>query len=1219
MLLPPLDVIKTSIDSISEILNKDSNHVFNKAEAPLFRAKLYQLGKNDFVFYFMVHHAIWDGWCFDIFFDELDCVYSALVNNREVKFSRELGVSYIDFTSWQKGEVDEASFINQVSYWKTKLNSPLPVLEMPTDHRRPKVASHEGGTIPFTLSQEQTETVRSFAKATGSSVYNVLLTAFKVILAKYSNQYDIIVGTPLRGRNRPELLNTIGYFVNTAALRSLLNPSDTLEQILKTVNTTSLEALANQDVPFQVILNEISYERDSSRTPIFQSFFSYQDVSNRLGKFNGVNYSQINIDKASTHTDLDMWVKANDSKIEGAFEYRKDLFESVTVERFKDCFVFLLENLTNFSKKSFSEINIIPTAQKDLIQLQWNNTKVDNTGLRPFHETFEKIALANPHKTAIEMSSESISYGALNDLANKCAHGLLAQGVKQGELVGISLNRGIDLLVAILGVLKTGAGYVPLDPGFPQERLDYMIESAQPRLLLTEAALQSRFIKPSVRINLKDLTHDNYLNVSNPQASSELNDTMYVIYTSGSTGKPKGVQVGHASVANFLNSMSKIPGITSKDKLLAVTTLSFDIAVLELFLPLTVGATVYLASGLEVLDGAALKGILETKNISFMQATPSTWRLLLASRWSGSKNLKILCGGEAFPKDLADKLIPISHSVWNMYGPTETTVWSTLKKLELSDEYITIGKPIDNTEVFVLDEKLNLAPIGSAGELFIAGSGLALGYFGRPDLTQERFISHPLIPGKMMYATGDQARFTANGEVECLGRKDGQVKIRGYRIELGEIEVELSKVPGILEVAVVTREYRPGDVRIVAFYSGKTSLEEKSLREALGAKLPKYMVPSHFINLSSLPKTLNGKIDKKGLPELTSPKTEVIEGPAFQVTSDATTEKLKNLWLDVLGCNDFSEHENFFSLGGNSLLAVQLLTKISTNFGINLPLSVLLEAPEFSNFVNSVKDTLPSQSKGINSAPSIPNIFTSLVQIRSGGKKNPLFCFHGVGGNVLNYVRLAGGVDKERPFYALQSKGADGKVDFLNSIEEMAAHYIREMKLVQPTGPYLLAGGSMGGTLAFEVARQLSEAGDLIEKLIMFDTFGPKINIKSYDPAERSFFNDLKISLEYRGKSLLNKVRTLLFSVLGMPIPLNILLFNLELNNYKALWKYRPKNYKGDLHLIRAKGKETGWYSDPFMGWRDTIDGQILTYEISGSHGDFIESPEINRVLATLV
>lgn len=1214
-----LNVIKASEESISEVLNKESNHVFNKEEAPLFKAKLYQLGKSDFVFYFMVHHAIWDGWCFDIFFDELDTVYSALVNNRPVEFTRELGISYIDFTSWQSGEVGEARYLNQVSYWKTKLSSPLPVLEVPSDHRRPKVASHEGGTIPFTLSKAQAESVRSFARATGSSVYNVLLMAFKVILAKYTNQNDIIVGTPLRGRNRPELLNTIGYFVNTAALRSLLNPSDTLEEILKTVNSTSLEALANQDVPFQVILNEVSYERDSSRTPIFQSFFSYQDVSNRLGKFNGVSYSQINIDKASTHTDLDMWIKANDVKIEGALEYRKDLFESGTIERFKDCFVFLLENLSFYTKKTLSEISIIPAAQIDLIQKEWNNTKLDTTGLRPIHETFEKIAATNPHKVAIEMSTEFISYGALNDLANRCAHGLITQGVKRGELVGISLNRGIDLLVAILGVLKTGAGYVPLDPGFPQDRLDYMIESSQPKLLLTEDALQSRFMSPADRIILKDLVMDNSLKVTNPRANSELKDTMYVIYTSGSTGKPKGVQVGHSSVANFLNSMSKIPGISSKDKLLAVTTLSFDIAVLELFLPLTAGATVYLASGLEVLDGAALKGILETKNITYMQATPSTWRLLLASRWTGNKDLKILCGGEAFPKDLADKLIPISHSVWNMYGPTETTVWSTLKKLDLSDEYITIGRPIDNTEVFVLDENLKLAPIGSAGELFIAGDGLALGYFGRPDLTQERFISHPSIPGKLMYATGDQARFTSNGEIECLGRKDGQVKIRGYRIELGEIEVELSKFSGVLEAAVVTREYRPGDVRIVAFYSSQSSLEEKALREALGAKLPKYMVPSHFINLKSLPKTLNGKIDKKSLPQITSPKTEQIEAQVSQTTSDTITDKLKGLWLDVLGCKNFSEQENFFNLGGNSLLAVQLLTRLSANFGINLPLSVLLEAPEFSNFVNSVKASLPSESKTMSSAPSIPNIFTSLIQIRSGGKKNPLYCFHGVGGNVLNYVALAGGVDKERPFYALQSRGADGKVSFLNSIEEMAAHYIREIKLVQPTGPYLLAGGSMGGTLAFEVARQLTELGDSVEKLIMFDTFGPNINIKSYDPAERSFFKDLKISLEYRGKSLLNKVRTLLFNALGMPIPLSILLFNLELNNYKALWKYRPQKYKGDLHLIRAKGRETGWYSDPLMGWKDTIEGQISTYEISGSHGDFIESPEINRVLATLL
>ncbi len=1216
-----LELVKAKESEISEILNREANTTFNKENPPLFNAKLYQLGSEDFVFYFMVHHAVWDGWSFDIFFEELNIIYSALAKKETPAFNKNPEVNYADYTLWLHQSLDSGKFDNQLNFWKNKLKSPLPVLELPSDFKRPITASHEGTTFPFQLTSDQAENIRTYARSQGTSLFNVLLTAFKVTLSRYCNLDDVIVGSPVRARNNPALLQTIGYFVNTVALRSHIQIANSFEENLKLVTKTCLEAFDNQDIPFQVVLNKVDYTRDSGRTPIFQTFFSYQDVNNRHAMMNGHPYTQINIDKASTHTDLDLWVKANDKKIEGAFEYRIDLFNTITIERFYECFMNLVTNLTANVRVPLINQSLIPHAQSQLILKDWNNTKVETTELVPFHKMFESMVRKFPSHLAIENSKEAFTYKELDLLSNKVAQGLIKTGIGRGDLVGVSLSRDIKMMIAILGILKTGAGYVPLDPAFPQERLDYMIESSTPKNLISDSILANRFSKFGNITLIDDLINDPTANSQAPHVVSDLKDTMYVIYTSGSTGNPKGVQISHGALANFLISMGKEPGLTEKDKLLAVTTLSFDIATLELYLPLTKGASLFLASSFDVIDGKALKNIIEKFHINVMQATPSTWRLLLAAGWNGGKDFKILCGGESFPIDLALKLVSICASVWNMYGPTETTVWSTCKKLASSDIRVTIGRPIDNTQTYILDEGLNLAPIGAPGELYIGGLGLAEGYFKRADLTSERFINNPFVPGQKIYATGDFARFTSEGEIECLGRQDGQVKVRGYRIELGEIEAVVSKVSYIKENAVITKETRPGDVRIIAFLVLKNghSLEEKSLRENLSQIIPKYMIPSHFVVIEDLPRTLNGKIDKKSLTgmfvEVKERNTDVV---AIQTSHDQVFDELRAMWVQVLGVSTLNPQDNFFNLGGNSLLAVQLFSKISQKYKINLPLSVLLESVDFQSFVSLIKNKLPGQ-KLSQMALSMPNAFSSLISIKSSGDKNPVFCFHGVGGNVLNYMSLVPALGESRPLIGLQSRGMDGMQPMASSVEDMVRFYINEMKALQPHGPYFLAGGSMGGMIALEVAQQLTRQGDKIEKLVMFDTFGPKVNIKSYDESERNFWKNLKISFFYRKKTFVNKLRVKLLNVLGLPIPLEIRLFDVEMNNYSALWKYQAQKYSGDLHLIRAQIRPSGWYSDPLMGWADTIQGKVTTYEIDGSHGDFIESPDLFKVFSKLV
>ncbi|MBC7714649.1 MAG: amino acid adenylation domain-containing protein [Rhizobacter sp.] len=1232
---PHLELIKASEGHIVDLLNHEAQFSFDKKEPPLFKAKLYELGENDYVFFFMVHHAVWDGWSFDIFFEELNTVYSALVRNELPKFAKNPDITYADYSSWLNKLITEKLLNKQVAFWEEKLKGPLPILDLPLDYKRPLMISHEGSTFPFTISSDKANALREYAKNHGASLFNVFLTAFKVTLARYSGLDDIIVGLPVRGRTRPEIMQTIGYFVNTIALRSEINLNQSFEANLKHISNACIDAFDNQLIPFQVILNKVPHARDSSRTPIFQTFFSYQDVNNRSAEINGTPYTQINIDKASTHTDLDLWIKASDRKIEGAFEFRNDLFKEVSIGRFNECFFHILNGLLENINKPLNLLSSIPDTQETLIIREWNNTWTAKDKFTPFHKIVEMNAKLNPHAIAIETTNGKMSYGELDLLSRRVANALIEKGVGRGSLVGISLTRTGHMVATILGVLKTGAGYVPLDPGFPQDRLDYMIESSKPKILLTEESLAVRFNHGGEKILVSNIINEDRFDKELPLVNHALSDTIYVIYTSGSTGNPKGVQLTHGSVTNFLLSMNEMIGFDEKDKILAVTTLSFDIAVLELFLPLISGGTIYLATSAEAMDGASLKNILENQNISIMQATPSTWRLLLASAWKGNQQMKVLCGGEAFPIDLAKTLIPMCEAVWNMYGPTETTVWSACKKLSLNDQFITVGKPIANTSLYILDDNRHMKPIGATGELFIGGYGLAKGYFGREDLTVERFLPDPFFAGEKMYATGDLARFTADGEVECLGRNDGQVKVRGYRIELGEIEAAIQKINDVQEVAVITSEYRPGDVRIFAYLatSNNRPLDERLLRETLSKKLPGYMIPSQFTYMDVIPKTLNGKIDKKSLPKVqaitqlnNSSGSIELQRPSTAALLANNHETLRQMWKDVLGITDLKNTDNFFAIGGNSLLAVQLFSKIAAEYKINLPLATLIEADNFESFANNLEKKLPVATDKILSVKRealsvIPQIYKSLVAIKTNGNKNPLFCFHSVGGNILNYVTLVPATKNERPLLALQSIGLDGITLPLRSIEDMAKNYVREIKLAQPEGPYLLAGGSMGGMIALEVAILLTKRGDTIEKLIMFDTFGPNLDLKSYHKErKRPVFKKYRDALMIRSKNWLNKFQSKIYRNLGLPVPLSVLLIEIERKNYEAIWKYYPKErYNGDLYLIRSNIEPTGWYSDPAMGWKGIINGDIKTFEINGTHENFIESPELVVVLKKII
>jgi amino acid adenylation domain-containing protein len=1223
-----LEIKDCSEENLINELNAEADYCFDLSAAPLIKAKLYKIGKEDYVFFFMVHHVIWDGWCFDIFFEELDSIYTSLINSEKVQLPILPEITYRDYSVWQNKNLNNGTYSNQIEFWKEQLSGDLPILEIPSDFNRPTLMGNIGGTIPFKLDKKQVDDVREYARNQGTSLYNVCLCAFKIALQGVTQENDLIIGTPVRGRSQEELNKIIGYFVNTVALRTQISCNDSLNDILSSVMGTTTSAFGNQDIPFEKVLENIAYNRDPGRTPIYQVFFSYQDVSNRSAQFNGNKYSQVNIDKASTHTDLDLWIKTSGEKLEGAFEYRKDLFCEITISRFKEIFLNVLDKMVHHGEKSLSHTDVLPSSQRKILLEEWNDTWTNKNSEGSFLELFNLQAQERKDEIALisSASSKGYSYGELDSISNQWANELINLGVKAGDLVGLASTRNNEMLIALLAIMKTGAGYVPLDPGFPQDRLNYMVNSSGIGVLLTTKTLSSGFTQNLKRLMIEDLMNTNSSN-DRPSYKVKENDTAYVIYTSGSTGLPKGVELSHGAVVNFLKSMSKEPGMDANDRLLAVTTLSFDIAVLELYLPLICGSSLYIASKEEAMDGHSLAEILRKENISVMQATPSTWRLLLASGWKGEKNFKVLCGGEPFPKDLVNTLVPINKEVWNMYGPTETTVWSSCKKLSMNKNIVSIGRPIDNTSIYILDDNLKPLPIGTSGNMFIGGAGLAVGYFGQKDLTDEKFVPNPFRTNEKMYDTGDLARFHSDGEIECLGRNDGQVKVRGYRIELSEIEVVISSLGIVEECVVITREDRPGDVRIVAYLRSSSSAELNPLeiRSQIGGKLPSYMIPSHFVKMNEFPKTLNNKIDKKNLPSPVPPKTTGSVLVKEDIRVSQVMLEVEQIWKDILGIESLDRDANFFDIGGHSLIAVEMFSQIHAKYKLNLSLAVFFEAGSLNKFVEYIEKSLNhSTSSSLNIKANdevtsmIKPLVSNMVAIKPNGNLTPIFCFHGAGGNVMNYAKLAPLVEIDRPIYGFQSPGVDGVSEFANTLNELVELYTNELINFKPNGPYILAGGSMGGVLALEVGKKLKSMGNKVEKIIMFDTLGPGITLDDFSSQNKNLIKDLIDRISYKWEQVCNRIKFNLLTYTGGNVPHKLRYYFVEENNYMLIRNHKVSEFDGDITLIRVKTDEGGVYSDPSLGWDSSISGKVESIEINGDHANFLESEDFSAAFASL-
>ncbi|WP_326595001.1 non-ribosomal peptide synthetase [Streptomyces sp. NBC_01803] len=956
-------------DGIRALAREEFARPFDLRTGPLLRMRFLRLAPDEHILLLNMHHIVADLWSTSVLFSELVTLYGAFASGGESPLP-DLPIQYADYAVWQRRRLAGETSDTDLAYWRDTLHGAPPMLELPTDRPRPPVQSTRGGSVPFRLPAALMEDVRELSRREGVTPFMTMLAAFLVLLHRYSREEDIVVGVPVAGRSRKEIERLIGYFVNTLALRTDMSGDPSFRELLGRVRQACLGAFAHQELPFERLVEELHPRRDLSRAPVFQVSFVFQNIPIPEFDAGGLRIEFLEVESSTARFDLELQVFEWPDGLSGWFEYNTDLFDAATVERMAAHLALLVRNLVADPGASLAGVPMLDPAEETALRRRDAATRRDWPEPLLAHRRFAEQAARTPDAEALRCAGTALTYAELDGRANQLARRLRRLGVGPDTLVGICLERSPEMVVALLAVLKAGGAYVPIDPGFPPDRVAFMLDDSRLPVLLTQREVLTGL--PPVKAEalcLDEIRAELDAEPAGPLAAPvDADDLAYVIYTSGSTGRPKGVQIPHRALGNFLHAMRERPGIDAGDSLLAVTTFSFDIAMLELLLPLVEGARVILAGRDVATDGRRLADALDTSGATMMQATPSTWRMLLDAGWTGGRGLRALAGGEALPADLARRLVARGVELWNMYGPTETTIWSSVARV--GDGPVTLGEPIANTELHVLDGDGRPVPPGVPGELCVGGAGLARGYLGRPELTAERFIADPfaahpfaadpfaadpftvdsLTAGQdaRLYRTGDLVRRRADGALEFLGRLDHQVKLRGYRIELGEIESLLVGQPGVRDVVAVIREDVPGDQRLAAYLvtgagAAAAEAERTRLRAALSEKLPGYMIPSALVFLDALPMTPNGKIDRKALP---APATAGPgAGTAYVAPRTPDEAVLCDLFARVLGVERVGATDSFFDLGGHSLLATRLIAQLRAARGVELEVRALFQAP----------------------------------------------------------------------------------------------------------------------------------------------------------------------------------------------------------------------------------------------------------------------------------
>ncbi len=1194
--------------AIDEYLESDRSRGFDLTQPPLFRVALFELTPSESVLVWSFHHVLLDTQSVILLQEELLKLYDSLRDDREVLLRTR--APFRTYAEW----LHALDLKPAQAFWRERLrgfSAPTPLLSLPLEGERTSTTQEE---LTVDLPTETVEALRGL----GIDLRTLLVGAWGLLLARTSGESDVVFGVAESRREGtvPDAEWMLGLFINTIPARIRFSDSETVATFLQRVEREQHEARLHEHAPLASIQR---WSGVPAGTGLFDSLVVLERDSPGA-PLKGRAEVELH-ERMSYPLTLTVWLDSLTVRL--AWDPRR--FDEPSIRRMAGHLRTLLTAVPSALEAPVSKLPLLSDEERRQLLVEWNDTRADYPRERFVHELFESHAALHPERIALRFSDQSLTYAELNGRANRIAHRLRTLGVGPDVFVAILLERSTDMVVALLGILKAGGAYVPLDPSYPKDRLELMLEDSRAAVLLTQPSLADLIATHGARLlPLDDGWHTSWSeSEENAVPTGTTENLAYVIYTSGSTGKPKGVQLPHRAVVNFLQTMRREPGLTEDDVVIGLTTLSFDIAGLELYLPLTTGAQLVLIGREVAADARRLAEVIELSSATVVQATPATWRMLLDTGWAGSRRLKLLCGGEALARDLADRLLERCGSLWNMYGPTETTIWSTLHRVTPGrTATVPIGKPIANTQVYVLDSALGPVPIGVPGELHIGGDGVARGYLNRDELTAERFIHNPFLSdsGARMYKTGDAVRWLPDGELEYLNRLDNQVKLRGYRIELGEIEAALRRHVGIADAVVTVRTDAPGGKALAAYWIAEGEpVPVSELKSFLKESLPEYMVPAFFVRLTELPLTPNGKVDRKALPapERTVGQTE----EASVAPRDDIEQRLARIWCDILRIPAVGVHDNFFELGGESLLAVRMFVRIETEFGRELPLATLLQA-----------GTIESLASRIREEGWVPP-WSPLIPLQTRGARTPLFWIHGVGGNVLNYRSLALRLGEDQPFYGLQARGMDGKLEPVATIEEMAALYLSEIRKVQPRGPYVLGGSSFGGVVAYEMAQQLRAAGDGAAYVALLDTNAVDSADERKTKQSLATRIQLHLGILLRGPDRLTylrkKARRLrrktvyriwqtvfaAFQKFNKPLPQS--LQDVAQNNYRALRIYKARPYDGRVGLFCARLEPEEFTQAKQRAWGMLVPSLEL-YDVAGDHLSMVDEPHVADLASQL-
>lgn len=1155
----------------------NAEQIFDLEQLPLWRGCLVRLEDDHYQLHLSIHQLIMDGvTVFQNLLREIPPLYEALMRG-DASPLPEPSLQYGDFAAWQRSRFSEEFLEADLKYWRRKLAGPLPVVSWPDEFPRPPVQSFRGATENRLLPSGLIGPLQELAGRESASLFMALAAGFVALLHRYTGQEDILLGTPA-GNREPGTESLFGYFINMLPLRFDVAGDPTFRELLGRVRAVVVEALAHRRVPFLRILREVNPSRDPSRNPLFQLMITLEPLPPSVGS--GWNLTQAEVSCGAAKVDLDLSLETRPDGVMAPLLYNPDLFSRETLHRMVDHWSGLMRAATENPDSRLSQLPLLTDEERETWIIGWNSTSVPYPE-ECLPELFEAVVRRTPEATAVVFDGSPTTYREINRRANWMAHRLIAAGAGPETRVGLCLDRSPDLLVGLLGILKSGAAYVPLDPAMPEVRWRMILEDAGCPIVVTQDAYESRFSGSGVRtlqVAGGSAPTDPRME-TDPAPGITGKNLAYILFTSGSTGRPKGVEIEHRSLVNLLMAMASEIGFKDSDVLLAVTTISFDIAGLELFLPLVCGGRILLAGASDVVDGARLNQLMDQGRATVMQATPSTWRLLVESGWKGRSSLRVLVGGEAFPTDLVSALVRRAGSVWNVYGPTETTIWSTICRVTgVEERSVPIGRPLANTQCYVLDARQKPLPPGRSGELYLGGDGLARGYAGRPDLTSERFVS--LDPGDglthRLYRTGDLVRVGSTGLLEFLGRLDQQVKVRGYRIELGDVEAALLQDPSV-SAAVAIVQTKGADAELAAFVipAPGTLPTETDLQGALRRLLPAYMIPSRIGIVSAFPLTPNGKVDRLALS-----KSEVpVVGPSRTVEAPRTPleEALCREWEAVLNRSPIGIHDNFFEVGGQSLKALQLTGRLRTVLGRPVAVADLFRHPTVSEMAGILE-------------PKSAEVRVAKGPFRGSSTGAPWFHVPGVFGFEFLTPELAATIGAHRPYFdGLQYPGLDGRSQPLTSTEAIAEALESQIHEIHPEGPLWLSGYSYGGAVAYELARRFKAKGRTVECVVLFDTCTPGTLRRNSFPA----FLRL-VAGQGPGAAGRLVLRKLTEFVQGAVHRARRRMWTaeerVEMASLEAHFRFQPAPYDGRVVLLQATipvPQHTGfWVLDSMNGWQ---------------------------------